>query len=476
MRRRLAGEHVETLPEAAAWPKPTDTSPAAWLQAKLDFGEARRALRQAVASFPEARLGETVPGARVHLLRDAARRHRARPLPRGPGRDADGGPGREAGGRPDVRARGHRPAGAGDSRLAGRRSRRPSEGRRIIPYALSPPPLPSPPPGAAGRRDGARAPEPPPRPRARAARGGRPRARHRRRGDGEGGRLLGRSPPLRARLRLGRGGGRPRCSWRRAASGGSEAGAVRVAGALGLGTLAAGLAFFGILGVLGALLELPFDLYATFRIEEKHGFNRQTLGGFFLDRLKGTAIAVVLGGPVLAAILWLMERMGPSWWLWAWGVTTAFSLFAAWIYPTVLAPLFNKLHSASGRRAQGRDPRPRPPHRLPGGRHLGHGRLAPHRPRQRLLHRRLRPEADRPLRHPPRGDGPARGGGGARARARPLQAAPRALGHPPRHRHERPRLLRAEPLPAPGGLLRRLLRSSAPPTARSRSSASGSGW
>ena len=45
---------------------------------------------------------------------------------------------------------------------------------------------------------------------------------------------------------------------------------------------------------------------------------------------------------MLAAVLWLMERMGPSWWLWAWGVTTAFSLFAAWIYPTVLAPLFNK--------------------------------------------------------------------------------------------------------------------------------------
>ena len=121
-----------------------------------------------------------------------------------------------------------------------------------------------------------------------------------------------------------------------------EAAARQVAGALGLGTIATGLAFFAILGVLGALLELPFDLYATFRIEEKHGFNRQTLGGFFLDRLKGTAIAVVLGGPVLAAILWLMERMGPSWWLWAWGATTAFSLFAAWIYPTVLAPLFNR--------------------------------------------------------------------------------------------------------------------------------------
>ena len=121
-----------------------------------------------------------------------------------------------------------------------------------------------------------------------------------------------------------------------------EAGARGVAGALGLGTIATGLAFFAILGTLSALFELPFDLYATFRIEEKHGFNRQTLGGFFLDRLKGVGIAVALGGPVLAAILWLMERMGPSWWLWAWGVTTAFSLFAAWIYPTVLAPLFNK--------------------------------------------------------------------------------------------------------------------------------------
>jgi STE24 endopeptidase len=115
-----------------------------------------------------------------------------------------------------------------------------------------------------------------------------------------------------------------------------------VASRLGLDTIAVGLAFFAILGLLTAFFELPFDLYATFRIEEKHGFNRQTLRGFFLDRLKGAAIAVVLGGPMLAALLWLMERMGPSWWLWAWGVTTAFSLFTAWIYPTVLAPLFNR--------------------------------------------------------------------------------------------------------------------------------------
>jgi uncharacterized damage-inducible protein DinB len=62
VRRRLGGETVETLPDEKAWPKPVDTSAAAWLQAKLDFGEARRALRQAVAAFPEPRLGEAVPG------------------------------------------------------------------------------------------------------------------------------------------------------------------------------------------------------------------------------------------------------------------------------------------------------------------------------------------------------------------------------------------------------------------------------
>lgn len=110
----------------------------------------------------------------------------------------------------------------------------------------------------------------------------------------------------------------------------------------GGGELAVGLAFFAIVALLGSAFELPFDLYSTFRIEEKHGFNRQTLGGFFLDRLKGAAVAVALGGPSLAIVLWVMERMGKAWWLWAWGVTTAISLFAAFIYPTVIAPLFNR--------------------------------------------------------------------------------------------------------------------------------------
>jgi STE24 endopeptidase len=121
-----------------------------------------------------------------------------------------------------------------------------------------------------------------------------------------------------------------------------EGGARAVAGGLGLGSIVTGLAFFGIVGVLSGLFELPFDLYDTFVIEERHGFNRQTFRGFVLDRVKGIGIGVALGVPVVAAVLWIMERMGPTWWLWAWGVTTAFSVFAAWVYPAVLAPLFNK--------------------------------------------------------------------------------------------------------------------------------------
>jgi STE24 endopeptidase len=116
----------------------------------------------------------------------------------------------------------------------------------------------------------------------------------------------------------------------------------RLAAALGLGPIVTGLAFFAALGLLGSVFELPFDLFATFRVEQRHGFNRQTLGGFARDRLKGLLLAVALGGPVLAAILRVMQTMGSSWWIWAWGVTTAFSLLTAWIYPTLLAPLFNR--------------------------------------------------------------------------------------------------------------------------------------
>jgi STE24 endopeptidase len=110
----------------------------------------------------------------------------------------------------------------------------------------------------------------------------------------------------------------------------------------GFGPLGVGLTFFAILGAASALLRLPFALYRTFRIEERHGFNRQTLGGFFLDRLKGVALAVALGGPLLGVLLVIMEKAGPVWWLYAWLAVSGFSVLTAWIYPTFLAPLFNR--------------------------------------------------------------------------------------------------------------------------------------
>ncbi len=106
--------------------------------------------------------------------------------------------------------------------------------------------------------------------------------------------------------------------------------------------IATGLVFFAILGTASGLLALPFDLYSTFRIERVHGFTRQTLRGFVLDRVKGTALAIGLGVPLLAGLLWVMARMGPLWWLWAWGLVSGFNLLALWIYPTLLAPVFNR--------------------------------------------------------------------------------------------------------------------------------------
>ena len=94
--------------------------------------------------------------------------------------------------------------------------------------------------------------------------------------------------------------------------------------------------------LIGGLLELPFDLYGTFRIEQRFGFNRMTLRLFLLDMLKGVAIGTVIGLPIAALMLWIMGSTGRWWWLWAWGAWMAFNLAALVLYPTVIAPLFNK--------------------------------------------------------------------------------------------------------------------------------------
>lgn len=118
--------------------------------------------------------------------------------------------------------------------------------------------------------------------------------------------------------------------------------ATTIASHFGGGEISIGLVFFGILGLLSSLASLPFDLYSQFVIEEKHGFNRQKIRGFFADLAKGFLITALLGGPLCAAILWIMERSGDLWWLWAWALLTGFSIFASWLFPAVLAPLFNK--------------------------------------------------------------------------------------------------------------------------------------
>lgn len=108
------------------------------------------------------------------------------------------------------------------------------------------------------------------------------------------------------------------------------------------GGLAYQLALLSAFVAIGALIELPFDWIATFRIEQRFGFNRSTPALFLADLAKGSLVAVLLGLPLAAGVLWIMGASGGLWWLWAWGAWVGFNLLLMVIYPTVIAPLFNK--------------------------------------------------------------------------------------------------------------------------------------
>ncbi|MBL8521832.1 MAG: M48 family metallopeptidase [Betaproteobacteria bacterium] len=105
---------------------------------------------------------------------------------------------------------------------------------------------------------------------------------------------------------------------------------------------AVGIALFAGLTVVSGLVSLPFGLYRTFVIEERFGFNKMTWTLFLGDAIKGIALSAVLGIPLLLAVFWLMEKMGPQWWLYVWLTWLAFSLAMLAIYPNFIAPLFNK--------------------------------------------------------------------------------------------------------------------------------------
>ena len=110
----------------------------------------------------------------------------------------------------------------------------------------------------------------------------------------------------------------------------------------GFSPIMAGLSAIMSIFVLITLLGLPMSYYQTFIIEEKYGFNKSTLAQFFKDQALSVGLTFAIGMPLLWIILWIMDSIGSTWWLWAWALLISFSLLMSWLFPTVIAPLFNK--------------------------------------------------------------------------------------------------------------------------------------
>ncbi len=102
------------------------------------------------------------------------------------------------------------------------------------------------------------------------------------------------------------------------------------------------IALLGSIAIISGLVDLPFSWYKQFHLEERFGFNRMGKQLFFIDMIKGLGVGAAIGIPLLLVILSLMAKAGDLWWLWAWVVLTVFSLLMQWIFPSFIAPLFNK--------------------------------------------------------------------------------------------------------------------------------------
>jgi STE24 endopeptidase len=109
-----------------------------------------------------------------------------------------------------------------------------------------------------------------------------------------------------------------------------------------LGELGVQVALLLALSLIGSLLDIPFDAWRTFKVEQQFGFNRMTVGLWLRDQLMGGFVGLVIGLPLLTLMLWLMATAGELWWLWAFGATASFMLLLQLIYPSWIAPLFNK--------------------------------------------------------------------------------------------------------------------------------------
>ena len=102
------------------------------------------------------------------------------------------------------------------------------------------------------------------------------------------------------------------------------------------------IALLGSIAIISGMVDLPFSWYKQFHLEERFGFNRMGKKLFFIDMMKGLGVGAAIGIPLLWVMLSLMAKAGNLWWLWAWVVLTVFSLLMQWIFPSFIAPLFNK--------------------------------------------------------------------------------------------------------------------------------------
>jgi len=109
-----------------------------------------------------------------------------------------------------------------------------------------------------------------------------------------------------------------------------------------LGDMGYQLALLAAFALIGGLLDAPFEIWSTFRIEQRFGFNRMTWKLYLADALKGLLVGAIIGLPIAALILWIMGAAGSLWWLWAWAAWMGLNLLILVLYPTVIAPLFNK--------------------------------------------------------------------------------------------------------------------------------------
>ncbi len=109
-----------------------------------------------------------------------------------------------------------------------------------------------------------------------------------------------------------------------------------------LGAMGYQIVLVGAFALIGMLIDLPLSLYRTFVLEQRFGFNKMTFGLWLRDALLGAVLAIAIGGPFLALVLWLMQAAGWSWWVWVWAAWLAFQLSMMAIVPLWISPLFNK--------------------------------------------------------------------------------------------------------------------------------------